>query len=50
MSITWKSGVKIQANRLNGSVGLAGSRGGIGVGVGTGPDPDRRRSAGRRPR
>jgi hypothetical protein len=40
MSITWKSGVKIQEKRLNGSVGRAGSRGGIGVGVGTGPEPD----------
>ena len=28
MSITWKSGVKSQAMRLSGSVGLAGSRGG----------------------
>src|SRR5687767_2376793 len=38
MSMTWKSGVKSQAIRLSGSVGVAGCSGGIGVGVGTTPE------------
>ena len=38
--MTWKIGVKIQANRLRGSVGLAGSRGGCGDADGIAPEPD----------
>jgi hypothetical protein len=38
MSITWNSGVKIHEIKLNGSVGTAGSNGGIGDGVITAPE------------
>ena len=39
MSISWNTGVKSQATRLSGSVGVAGTSGGIGDADGTAPDP-----------
>ena len=42
MSISWNTGVKSQAIRLSGSVGVAGRVAGSAMPTGTAPDPDGR--------